>query len=710
MRQIHDGIRSLACPGKALNMASAKLAHGIVSKGADVGLAVGIILVLGVMVLPVPAQLLDLLLAASITIGMVILMVSIYLRNPVDFSVFPSLLLVVTIFRLSLNVATTRRILLHGSEGADAAGAVIQSFGQFVVGGNYVVGVVVFVILVIINFKVITQGATRTAEVAARFTLDAMPGKQMSIDADLNAGIVTEQEAKERRKQLEDEASFYGAMDGAIKFVRGDVVAGIIITVVNIAAGFAIGTLQQGMPLAEAAEIYTILTIGDGLVSQLPSLIVSTASGIVVTRAVGESNLGKEMAEQLMVNPRAFAITSGFLIFMSLVPGMPFVAFMVLGGTAGMLSYMMVQGEKLSRAEAEMEMEREASKPAPERVEALLPLDTLELEIGYELIPLVDAQQDGELLERIKSVRRQFALEMGLIVPPMHIRDNLQLKSNAYSILIKGIEVASGELWMNHYLAIDPGTGVERIQGHETIEPTFGLKAYWVTEANKEKAKTAGYTVVDTATVITTHIKEIIRQHSHELLDRQETSNLVDNLKETNPKVVEELIPSVLALGQVQKVLGNLLKEGISIRDLKTILETLADSSMITKDTDNLTEYVRAALSRSISKQMRSDDGSLKVMTLDPGLEQSVNNSVKITEHGAYLALDPNIAQKMIDSIREQIDKFNALNTNPVLLTGPQARMHLRRLTERFIPNLSVLSHNEVTPDTKVENIAVVKV
>jgi len=691
-------------------MASTKQAHGIVARGSDVGLAVGIILVLGVMVLPVPSQLLDLLLAASITIGMVILMVSIYLRSPVDFSVFPSLLLVVTIFRLALNVATTRRILLHGSEGADAAGAVIQSFGQFVVGGNYVVGIVVFVILVIINFKVITQGATRTAEVAARFTLDAMPGKQMSIDADLNAGIVTEQEAKERRKQLEDEASFYGAMDGAIKFVRGDVVAGIIITVVNIAAGFAIGTLQQGLPLAEAAEIYTILTIGDGLVSQLPSLIVSTASGIVVTRAVGESNLGKEMAEQLMVNPRAFAITSGFLIFMSIVPGMPFVAFMVLGGTAGLLSYMMVQGEKLSRAEAEMEMEREASKPAPERVEALLPLDALELEIGYELIPLVDAQQDGELLERIKSVRRQFALEMGLIVPPMHIRDNLQLKSNAYSILIKGIEVASGELWMNHYLAIDPGTGVERIQGHETVEPTFGLKAYWVTEANREKAKTAGYTVVDTATVITTHIKEIIRQHSHELLDRQETSNLVDNLKETNPKVVEELIPSVLTLGQVQKVLGNLLKEGISIRDLKTILETLADSSMITKDTDNLTEYVRAALSRSISKQMCSDDGSLKVMTLDPGLEQSVNSSVKITEHGAYLALDPNIAQKMIDGIREQIDKFNVLNTNPVLLTGPQARMHLRRLTERFIPNLSVLSHNEVTPDTKVENIAVVKV
>jgi flagellar biosynthesis protein FlhA len=682
----------------------------IITRNADIGLALGILMILGVMVLPVPALFLDILLATSITSGLVILMVAIYLKNPVDFSVFPSLLLIVTIFRLALNVATTRRILLHGNEGTDAAGSVIESFGQFVVGGNYAVGIVVFSILVIINFKVITQGSTRTAEVAARFTLDAMPGKQMSIDADLNAGSITDEEAKTRRKQLEDEASFYGSMDGALKFVRGDVVAGIIITIINIAAGFAIGTLQQGMPVADAAEIYTILTIGDGLVSQLPSIIVSISAGIIVTRAVGANNLGREIAEQLMINPRAFAITSGALIFLALVPGMPTVAFMVLGGLAGALSFMMFQAEEVTRAEEESRKEEDADKPAPEKVEALLPLDILELEIGYELIPLVDAAQDGELLDRIKSIRRQFALEMGIIVPPMHIRDNLQLKSNGYSILIKGVEVAKGELWMNHHLAIDPGTGVESIPGVETTEPTFGLRALWVTEANKEKASSVGYTVVDTATVITTHIKEIVKQYAHELLGRQESQGLIDSFKETNPKVIEELIPGLLSLGQTQKVMQNLLKEQISIRDMQSILETLADNAPVTKDTDTLTEYVRAALSRSISKQMRHEDGTLKVITLDPGLEKTVAESVKMTEHGSYLALDPSLAQKIIDNIKEHIDKFNALNANPVLLTGPQVRMHLRRLTERFVPNLSVLSHSEVTPDTPIDNIAVVAV
>ncbi|HEB72840.1 MAG TPA: flagellar biosynthesis protein FlhA [Nitrospirae bacterium] len=691
-------------------MAIAKAHPNIITKNSDIGLAIGILLILGVMVLPVPAVFLDILLATSITAGLIILMVAIYLKNPVDFSVFPSLLLIVTVFRLGLNVATTRRILLHGSEGIDAAGSVIEAFGQFVVGGNYAVGIVVFTILVIINFKVITQGSTRTAEVAARFTLDAMPGKQMSIDADLNAGSITDIEAKARRKQLEDEASFYGSMDGALKFVRGDVVAGIIITIVNIAAGFAIGTLQQGMPLAEAAEIYTILTIGDGLVSQLPSLIISISAGIIVTRAVGANNLGQDIAEQLMINPRAFAITSGSLLFLAMVPGMPGVAFTVLGALAGSLSYMMFQAEEVTRSEEEQRKEDEAEKPAPEKVEALLPLDTLELEIGYELIPMVDAAQDGELLDRIKSIRRQFALEMGIIVPPMHIRDNLQLKSNEYSILIKGVEVAKGELWMNHHLAIDPGTGVEKVPGVETTEPTFGLRAFWMTEANKEKARSAGYTVVDTATVITTHIKEIIKQYAHELLGRQESQGLIDSFKETNPKVIEELIPGLLTLGQTQKVLQNLLKEHISIRDLQTILETLADHASVTKDADTLTEYVRAALSRSISKQMRHEDGTIKVITLDPGLEKTVADSVKMTEHGAYLALDPSLAQKIIDNIKGQIDKFSALNSSPVLLTGPQVRMHLRRLTERFVPNLSVLSHSEVTPDTQIDNIAVVAV
>jgi len=680
------------------------------ARNSDIGLAIGIIAILAVMVLPVPAPLLDLLLALSITSGLVILMVAIYLRSPVDFSVFPSLLLLVTIFRLALNVATTRRILLHGNEGTDAAGKVIEAFGQFVVGGNYVVGIVVFSILIIINYKVITQGSTRTAEVAARFTLDAMPGKQMSIDADLNAGLITEQDARARRKRLEDEANFYGSMDGAIKFVRGDVVAGIIITIVNIAAGFAIGVLQMGMPVSEAATVFTILTIGDGLVSQLPSLIISTASGIIVTRAVSAGNLGQDIAEQLMINPRAFALASGFLVFMSIIPGMPGVAFLTLGAMAGGLAYAIGQADKEAAEETRQDAAREAGKPAPEKVEALLPLDALELEIGYELIPLVDSAQDGELLERIKSIRRQFALEMGLIVPPMHIRDNLQLKSNEYSILIKGVEVARGELWMNHFLAIDPGTGVERVPGAETREPTFGLRALWVSEANRDRARSAGYTVVDTPTVITTHIKEIIRRHAHELLGRTETQKLVDTFKEEHPKVVEELIPGLLTLGQTQKVLGNLLREGVSIRDLRTILETLADYASLTKDTDVLTEYVRSALARSICKQMRHDDGTLKVITLDPQLEQAVVGAIKVTDHGAYLALDPNVAQKLIERLNRQLDKFTLVNASPALLTTPQARPHLRRLLERFIPSLTVLSHSEISPDTKIDNLATVGV
>ncbi len=684
-------------------------AQNAIAKHADIGLAIAVVGVLIVMVIPIPSILLDILLSLSITSGLLVLMVALYLKTPLKFSVFPSLLLLMAIFRLSLNVASTRLILLHGSEGPHAAGKVIESFGQFVVGGNYVVGVVIFVILVIINFKVITQGSTRTSEVAARFTLDALPGKQMSIDADLNSGALTDEEAKARRKELEDEASFYGAMDGALKFVKGDVVAGIIITVINIAAGFAIGVLQQGMDMAEAAEVYTILTVGDGLVSQIPSLVVSTAAGIVVTRAAGASNLGEEIVGQLMINPRAFGIVAAFLIFLALVPGMPGFAFITLGAGAAFLSYVMFQAERYTIQSEEEEAQRVADEPPPEQVEALLPLDALELEIGYELIPLVDAAQDGELLERVKSVRRQFALEMGIIVPPLHIRDNLQLKSNEYSVLIKGVEVARGELWMNHHLAIDPGTVSQKIQGVETKDPTFGLPALWVTEANKEKAKMSGYTVVDTATVITTHIKEIIRLHSHELLGRQESQKLIDTFKETNPKLIEDLIPAAMTLGQVQKVLQNLLREQVSIRDLSTILETLADKATITKDSDTLTEYVRAALSRQISKSLRLDDGSMPVITLDPSLEDAIAKSIQTTEHGAYLAMEPDKAQRLIDALKKHLGKFDMINANHALLTGAVLRPHIRRLMERFIPSLTVISHNEISPDTTLNNLEVVR-
>lgn len=690
-------------------MATTTKTQDRIAKHADIGLATAVVGVLIVMVIPIPSILLDILLSLSITSGLLVLMVALYLKTPLKFSVFPSLLLLMAIFRLSLNVASTRLILLHGSEGPQAAGKVIESFGQFVVGGNYIVGVVIFVILVIINFKVITQGSTRTSEVAARFTLDALPGKQMSIDADLNAGALTDEEAKTRRKELEDEASFYGAMDGALKFVKGDVVAGIIITVINIAAGFAIGVLQQGMDMAEAAEVYTILTVGDGLVSQIPSLVVSTAAGIVVTRAAGASNLGEEIVGQLMINPRAFGIVAAFLIFLAMVPGMPGFAFITLGAGAAFLSYVMFQAERYTVQSEEEEAQRVADEPPPEQVEALLPLDALELEIGYELIPLVDAAQDGELLERVKSVRRQFALEMGIIVPPLHIRDNLQLKSNEYSVLIKGVEVARGELWMNHHLAIDPGTVAQKIQGVETKDPTFGLPALWVTEANKEKAKMSGYTVVDTATVITTHIKEIIRLHSHELLGRQETQKLIDTFKETNPKLIEDLIPGAMTLGQVQKVLQNLLREQVSIRDLSTILETLADKATITKDSDTLTEYVRAALNRQISKSLRLDDGSMPVITLDPALEDAIAKSIQSTEHGAYLAMEPDKAQRLIDALKEQLGKFDMINANHALLTGAVLRPHVRRLMERFIPTLTVVSHNEISPDTTLNNLEVIR-
>jgi flagellar biosynthesis protein FlhA len=691
-------------------MATAQVRMDGLTKHADIGLALLIVGIMTVMVIPLPAFVLDVLLAFSITISMVILLVVIYIKSPLQFAVFPSLLLITTLYRLSLNVATTRLVLLHGNEGTDAAGKVIEAFGLFVVGGNYVVGAVVFTILVIINFKVITQGATRISEVAARFTLDAMPGKQMSIDADLNAGLITETDARTRRKALEDEATFYGSMDGALKFVRGDAVAGIMIVIVNIVAGFSIGVLQQGMRMADAASVYMILTIGDGLVAQLPTLLISTASGLIVTRTAGSANLGKDLVDQLFVSPRAMGISSAFLLFMAIVPGMPTVAFMALGTGAGGLAYLLSQAEDEAIATEKQEAEKTASAPPQEKVEALLPLDTLELEIGYELIPLVDQAQNGELLERIKSLRRQFALEMGIIVPPMHIRDNLQLKSNEYSILIKGVEVARGDLWMNHHLAIDPGTGVAKIPGVETRDPTFGLPALWVSDANKERARMSGYTVVDTATVITTHIKEIIRRHSSQLMGRQETQSLIDTFKETNPKVVEELIPLQLTLGQTQKVLQNLLREEVSIRDLHTILETLADWTTVTKDTDILTEYVRSAMSRQICKSLKSADGSLYVMTLDPQTEEVVARAIKGTDHGSYLALDPKAAQKIIEALKANTGKFDTIGATPVLLTGPAARMHIRRMMERHIPNLTVLSHGEVAMDVKLQNLAVVKI
>ncbi len=672
-------------------------------------IAAGIIGILAIMVMPIPPIGLDLLLSFSLTFALVILLVSIFMTSPLEFTVFPSILLVVTLLRLSLNVATTRVILLQGNEGSGAAGEVIESFGSFVVGGNFVVGTVIFVILVMINFIVITKGSVRTSEVAARFTLDAIPGKQMSIDADLNAGIITEQDAKLRREKLENEADFYGSMDGAIRFVRGDAIAGILITLINILGGFAIGVFQLGMDTVEAAQVYTLLTIGDGLVSQLPALIISTAAGLVVTRSSAAKNLPADLIEQLLNQPNAFLISAAALFFFALIPGLPHFPFLILSilaGLVGITKYKDIGKNNLIEAHKKDES---AKAPVQEKVESILPLDMMELEVGYELIPLVDSDRNGELLDRIKSVRRQFALEMGFIVPPLHIRDNLQLKSNEYALLIKGVEVARGSIMMNRLLAMNPGTAEREIPGVPTEEPTFGLPAVWIAPNAKQDAQLAGYTVVDPATVITTHIKETIKRNGQDLLGRQEVQALVDKFKETNPKVIEELIPNLLPLGKVQKVLKNLLKEQISIRDLRTILEQLADFAGTTTDPDLLTEYVRQAMARPITKQYQSSDGSLAVMTLDRRIEDILEGSVQRTETTSFLALEPSVAEKLLKGLKEAVETITPkLETAPILLASPSIRQHLRRFTERFMPDLVVLSHSEIVPSVQINNLKII--
>ena len=671
--------------------------------------AAGIVTILGVMVMPIPTVFLDLLLSFSITFALIVLMVAVFMLSPLEFSVFPSLLLIITLLRLSLNIASTRIILLNGDRGSSAAGQVIESFGSFVVGGNYVVGTVIFIILVMINFIVITKGSVRTSEVAARFTLDAIPGKQMSIDADLNAGLITEQDARTRRKNLEREADFYGSMDGAIRFVRGDAIAGILITLVNIIGGFAIGVFQQGMDASEAAQVYTLLTIGDGLVSQLPALVVSTAAGLVVTRAVSDKNLPGELVKQLLDQPYAFVIASGILFFFGLIPGLPHFPFLLMSLVAGFIAFYKMQDNEKVEQKQLLKKEADAKVPIPEKVESILPLDVMELEVGYELIPLVDADRNGELLERIKSIRRQFALEMGFIVPPLHIRDNLQLKSNEYAVLIKGADIARGSIMMGRILAMNPGTTDREIDGINTTEPTFGLPAVWVPSSKKQEAQMAGYTVVDPATVITTHIKETIKRHAHEIMGRQETQALLEKFKETNPKVVEELIPNALTLGKVQRVFQNLLREQISIRDLRTILEKLSDYASLSQDPDVLTEYVRQGLARPITKQYQSNDGTLSVMTLDRGIEDAIEGSIQRSEGGAFLALEPNVAERFLTRLKAMIENITPnIETSPVLLASPGLRMHIRKFTERFLPELVVISHSEVASSVQIKNLGVV--
>ena len=674
--------------------------------------AVGLVGILMVMILPLPTLMLDLLLSLGITMSLVILLMAMYNTDPLEFSAFPSLLLLTTLYRLSVNIASTRLILLHGHEGPGAVGKVIQSFGNFVVGGSFAVGLIIFLIMVLINFIVITKGSGRIAEVAARFTLDAMPGKQMAIDADLNAGLINEEMAKKRRAEISQQSEFYGSMDGASKFVRGEAVASIIIMVINIVGGLFIGVLMENMPIGQAAETYTLLTIGDGLVSQIPSLIISTSAGIIVSRAASEDSMGKELVKQFGRQPQALAVSSGIILLFGLIPGLPHIPFLMLGTGMGVLAWFAFQSMAAEQTEEEIaaEKRKETAPPlgSPETVEALLPLDTLELEVGYGLIPLVDESQEGDLLERIRGIRRQFAIDMGLIVPPLHVRDNLQIKPDEYVLLLKGVEIARGELMMGYFLAMDSGAAKRAIEGIPTVEPAFKLPALWIAGDKKDEAQLAGYTVVDPSTVVATHLTEVLRTHADELLGRQDTQKLLDNLAKNQPKVVEELVPGLLPLGKLQKVLQNLLRERVSIRNLLTICETLADYAPMGKDPEILTEYVRQKLSRSIVSTMTDDTGTLSVLTLTTQIEDLIRESVQATEQGSFLALDPNLGQKIIEAIQANVDKISQEGYQPIIITSPVVRRHLRRLIERFMPQVVVLSHNELTNQSKIQSLGTV--
>lgn len=679
---------------------------GVMIKNSDIFMSVCVIGILVIMILPLPTWMLDILLSCNITVSIVIILVSMYIVEAIDISMFPSFLLITTLFRLSLNISSTRLILLNGDQGVDAAGQVIKAFGSFVVGGNYVVGGIVFAILMIINFVVITKGSGRIAEVAARFTLDAMPGKQMSIDADLNNGLINEEEAKTKRAKLQKEADFYGAMDGASKFVRGDVTAGLIITFINIIGGLVIGVLQKDMQLVEAAQTYTMLTIGDGLVSSIPALIISTAAGIIVSRAASEGHMGTQMLSQLAVHPRAFGTAAAVLAFFGIVPGLPGLPFFALAGLAGFISYSMFQVDKKKQSDAP----EKAEKPATgmENVDALLAVDDLELEVGYGLIALVDKAQGGDLLDKIRSIRRQFALDMGIVVPPIHIRDNLKLGPNQYAFLLRGIEVARGEIIPDQYLAMESGIVEQKIEGIPTKEPAFGLPALWVSGDKREKAQMFGYTVVDPSTVLGTHISELLKTYMHEVIGRQEVQSLLNKVAEKNPKLVDELVPGLLPLGTVQKVIQNLLRERVSIRNMVTILEVLADYAPTTKNTDILTEYVRQALGRHITRQYLADDGNLYLITLDPSVEDVLSSSVQHTDRESFLSIDPKTAQQLIKKLEDSMKRFEEKQSLPVLLCSPTIRSNLKKLVERFIPQLAVLSHTEIDTRLKIKSLGMV--
>jgi flagellar biosynthesis protein FlhA len=657
-----------------------------------------VISVVLLMILPLPALLLDLLLSIDIGLAVVLLLTSLYVREPVQFSVFPSLLLVLTLLRLSLNVASTRLVLLHGAEGVEAAGNVIMAFGQFVVGGNYVVGVVVFLVLIAIQFVVINHGAVRISEVTARFTLDALPGKQMAIDADLNAGLIDEREAKARREKIRREADFYGAMDGAIRFTQRDAVAAILITGVNIVAGLIIGVMQHGLDLATAARTYTILTVGEGLVTAIPALLVSMSGGLITTRAASESHLGEEVAVQLLARARPLGIAAGVLVLLAIIPGLPKLPFLFVATILGGAAY-----ANRSSAEAPAQDVLPAS-PVAEGPDSGVGVDPLGVEVGYALIALVDEKQGGTLLSRVRSIRRQIASETGVLVPPVHIADNLQLGPRVYSILVKGVEVARGELYPDRLLAINPGTGTIPLEGISTREPAFGLPAWWIPQEHRDRASNSGYTVVDPTTALSTHLSESIRTFLPDLLSRQQVKEMVDRVAQTAPKLVEDLVPKVITLDEVQRVLRQLLRERVPVRDLTTVLEAVGDAAGATKDADALTEAARATLGRAICKQFQNDKGELPVVSLAPALEERLLQSVVRTEQGMVLAVEPGDAQRLATKIAKVLETAVA---QPVLLCTPALRPHFWRLFARVLPHVAVLSHNEVPSHVRVAVLSV---
>jgi len=674
----------------------------------ELPVVIGVVLIIVMLVIPLPSWLLSILIMINISLALLVLLVSMNMKEPLELSVFPSLLLVLTLFRLGLNVSTTRSIL-----GTGEAGGVVETFGHFVIGGNPLVGFVVFIILIIIQFLVITKGAERVSEVAARFTLDAMPGKQMSIDADLNAGMISEKQAIDRREKIQREADFYGAMDGASKFVKGDAIAGIVITLINILFGIIIGMLQMGMSITEASQTFTLLTVGDGLVSQIPALMISTATGIIVTRAASTGNLSEDITQQLFAFPVMLYVTGGTIAALGLITPINDVITMPIAILLGVGGYYLSRAKhqevREEMAPTEEELEDNEMK-SPESVVNLLSVDPIEFEFGYALIPLADTNQGGDLLDRIVMIRRQLALELGLVIPVVRIRDNIQLQPNEYCLKIKGNEVAKGELLLDHYLAISPGVDDDLIEGIDTLEPAFKMPAKWISESAKEQAEMFGYTVVDPPSVVSTHITEVIKSYAHELIGRQETKQLIDHTKETYPILIEEVTPNPLSVGDIQRVLAKLLKESVSIRNLPIIFEVLADYGKMTSDTDLLTEYVRQGLARQITSQYTVQEGLLRVLTLSGKVEKMMAEAVQQTEHGNYLSLDPNVSQAILESIAKQTETLSFQEQSPIVLCSPAVRMYVRQITERYFPHMAVLSYNELEANVEVQSVGVVDI